>query len=206
MDEPDVLKKIADLPRDWHKAGTVTRKTLEGIFRHSVRLDHIKATAETGSGKTTLLFSHLSGDHYVFAKDDGTRSIRAVEESDLFIADHVTIVEGPTQMTLPQYSLPDELSIALIDGPHAYPFPDLEYFYFYPRIIRGGLLLVDDIQIPSITRMFDIIKACDMFELIDTIDHMAFFERTDADCIDPFKDGWWNQGYNRAHYEKMTKG
>ena len=34
----------------------------------------------------------------------------------------------------------------LIDGPHGYPFPEIEYFYFYPRLKPGALLVVDDIR------------------------------------------------------------
>jgi len=60
---------------------------------------------------------------------------------------------------LPKYNFQAKVQIALIDRPHGYPFPDLEYFYFYPLIETGGLLLVDDIKIPTISRMFEIIAS-----------------------------------------------
>jgi len=92
-----------------------------------------------------------------------------------------------------------------MDGPHAYPFPDLEYYYFYQNLAQGGLFLLDDIQIPSIQRMFEIIKADDMFELLEVLDNkMAFFRRTDSQLFNPYLDNWWLQGYNRHHYEKIT--
>ena len=50
------------------------------------------------------------------------------------------------------------IDIVLIDGPHAYPFPDLEYYYFYPHIVTGGLLIIDAINIPSIRNMAEVIK------------------------------------------------
>jgi hypothetical protein len=46
----------------------------------------------------------------------------------------------------------------LLDGPHGYPFPDMEYYFFYPHIKPRGHLVIDDIQIPSIGRMTDILQ------------------------------------------------
>ena len=152
-----------------------------------------------------MLFSHLSENHLVFAFDEGDRSISAVKQSELFKAENVTFIEGSTQKTLPQYNFTKKFQLALIDGPHGYPFPDLEYYYFYPNIVKGGLLLVDDIQIPTIHRMFEIIKAEDMFRLLTVVDNMAFFRRTDSPLINPFRDDWWLQGYNRSHIERLQK-
>ena len=88
--------------------------------------------------------------------------------------------------------------------PHGYPFPDIEYYYFYPILQEGDLLLVDDIKIPSIRRMSDIIAAGDMFKLVDIIDNnLSIFRRTEAFLIDPQSDSWWLQGYNREHYEEI---
>lgn len=202
----ELIDKIEELPSDWHGSGTVSARGLRAIAKHAASIGPIRHSVETGSGMTTLLFSHLSEDHRVFALD-GANSISQVRNSPLFRSQNVTYVEGPTQVTLPSYVFPRNVQIALIDGPHGYPFPDLEYFYVYPIIEPGGLLLVDDIPIPSIARMFEIIKADDMFELVDIVDdNMAFFRRTSAAMIDPHSDSWWLQGYNRAHFQKWVKG
>jgi hypothetical protein len=108
----------------------------------------------------------------------------------------VKFIEGPTQKTLPNYIFNHKLQIVLIDGPHGYPFPELEYFFFYPNIEKNGLLLIDDIQIPTIRNMFKILKADDMWKLLDVIDDFAIFQRTEAPLIDPYSDSWWLQGYN----------
>jgi hypothetical protein len=205
-DIAELIDRIVALPSDWHGAGTMGRSSLTAIARHAERIGPIRQSVETGSGKSTLLFSHLSSDHRVFAVDAGA-SISQVRSSPLFRAANVTYIEGPTQITLPQYRFSQKLQIALIDGPHGYPFPDLEYYYFYPVIERGGLLLIDDLPIPSIGRMFDIIKSDDMFELVEVVeDQLAIFSRTDAPLIDPQSDSWWLQGYNRQFYEKVLKG
>jgi hypothetical protein len=89
---------------------------------------------------------------------------------------------------------------------HGYPFPDLEYYYFYPLLQKVGLLLVDDIQIPSIGRMFEILKRCGMFALSEVVKkNLAIFKRTQAPVIDPQSDSWWLQGYNKAYYEDMVR-
>jgi hypothetical protein len=196
----NILDQIALLPPDWHGAGTMSGTVLRAVARHAERVGQIHHSAETGSGTTTLVFSQLSEDHTVFALDCGS-SISRVKNSELFNAKTVTYVEGPSQVTLPKHVFKDKLQMALIDGPHAYPFPDLEYYYFYPHICDGGLLLIDDINIPTIERMFEIIKSDDMFQLVEVVENTAFFRRTAAPSIDPLGDDWWLQGFNRSHYE-----
>ncbi len=85
----------------------------------------------------------------------------------------------------------------LIDGPHGFPFPDLEYYYFYPHLKTGGLLVIDDIQIPTIGRLAEFISEDAMFSEVECIGSTAVFRRTDAPVFDPFSDGWWLQDYNR---------
>jgi hypothetical protein len=199
-DVESIVKRIASLPPDWHGAGTMSATVIQTMARHAEQIGQIQHSAETGSGKTTLLFSQLSEDHTVFALDCGG-SVNRVKNSALFNPKTVTYIEGPSQVTLPSHVFKDKLQIALIDGPHAYPFPDLEYYYFYPHICEGGLLLIDDINIPTIDRMFEIIKADEMFELIEIVESTAFFRRTAAPLIDPLGDDWQLQGFNRSFHE-----
>ena len=202
----ELIQQISELPPKWHGAGSVDVDELLAIARYAEAIGPIRHSVETGSGKSTLLFSHLSANHRAFAVDAGD-SISQVRRSPLFRSETVTYVEGPTQVTLPSYVFSDTVQIALIDGPHGYPFPDLEYYYFYPIIDPGGLLLVDDILIPSIRRMFEIIRADEMFELLEVVSsNMAIFRRTSAPRIDPQGDGWWLQGYNRPYFETIQKG
>jgi len=197
-----LVESIAALPHDWHAAGSVSMPVLAAMVRHAGG-GPVRRSVETGSGKTTLLLSHLSQAHTVFAVDAG-RSISQVRESALFNAATTTFVEGPTQRTLPAHTFAHPHQLALIDGPHGYPFPDLEYYFLYPTIERGGILIVDDLRIPSIGRMYDIIRADEMFELVQVIeDNTAFFRRTAAPLIHPESDSWWLQGFNRSYYDEI---
>ena len=196
MEIERILKDVSGLPSNWHGAGSLQERVLRAIVRHGLA-QQPRITAETGSGKSTLLFSHLSPRHLVFAMDDGNGSVERVRESELLHPGTVEFVEGPTQRTIPAAELPDALDIVMLDGPHGYPFPDLEYYYFYPRIPEGGLLIVDDIDIPTIHNLFRFLKKDAMFDLLEVVHTTAFFRRTGAPTFDPLADGWWNQAYNR---------
>lgn len=153
-------------------------------------------SAETGTGASTLIFSHLSEAHTAFAVDTD-QSIACVRRHPLLKRQATVFVDGPTQKTLPLQAFRDPLQAVLIDGPHAFPFPELEYFYLYPHIEQGGLLAIDDIHIPSIQNLFRFLRQDDMFRLEEVCGRAAFFRRTAAPTFDPWDDGWWLQRFNR---------
>lgn len=189
----DIRTEIARLPAGWHGSGTVGSAVLDALQRRAPRGG---ASMETGTGLTTLLLSHLSATHLVFTKDDegDGDSLAAVRSSPL-LGDGVTFVVGPTQRTVPGHEF-GPLDLAILDGPHAYPFPDLEYWAVYPHIKVGGLLVVDDVQIPTINNLFRFLRVDAMWELLDLVETTAFFRRTTAPTFNPFGDGWHDQGYN----------
>lgn len=123
--------------------------------------------------------------------------------SSLLRADHVCWIEGPTQLTLPTYQFQHKIQAALIDGPHGYPFPDLEYYYLYQHLETGALLIIDDIQIATIHNLFEFLKQEQMFSLDEVVDTTAFFTRTDVPTFCPIGDGWWEQGYNKTPLTKV---
>jgi hypothetical protein len=196
-----VLAEICALGNDWHGAGTVSDGALQAMLERSPR--PLARSAETGTGRSTLLLSNLSGRHVVFTKDDrgDGDSLDRVRSSPLFISTDVDFVIGPTQLTMPSYTFAGDLDLAFIDGPHGFPFPALEYYYLYPRLCTGGLLIIDDVHIPSINFMFRFLARDDMWRLDEVVGNTAFFSRTDAPTFDPLGDGWWLQGYNKSAFE-----
>lgn len=192
-----ILDEILAVNEGLHDCGTFTPSALAALAAHLVKRD-IQYSAETGSGSSTLLFSHCSDLHTVFSIDSGGGSVANVKASPLLRADHVIWVEGPTQLTLPTYRFTHQLQAVLIDGPHGYPFPDLEYYYLYQYLETGSLLIVDDVQIPTIHNLFEFLKQDRMFVLNEVVDTTAFFTRTDARTFCPIGDGWWEQGYNKT--------
>ena len=191
---PDLLAALSALPADWHGAGCLEMPNLEALARHASSRT-IRRSVETGAGKSTLLLSHLSEHHTVFALDAGQSLTRAAD-SFLLRKDRVEFVDGPSQQTLQRHTFTEPLQLVFLDGPHGYPFPDMEYWKLYPHLAPGGLLVVDDIHIPTIRHLFDFIREDAMFRLLETVGKTAFFERTAVEAFSPVEDGWWLQNYN----------
>ena len=197
-----IIDDIIESSERLHLCGTFGHSALAALAQHLSKRT-IKHSAETGSGASTLLFSHSSENHTVFSIDSGGGSVVNVKASPLLRGERVNWIEGPTQLTLPTYRFQHKLQAALIDGPHAYPFPDLEYYYLYQHLEPGALLIVDDIQIPTIHNLFDFLRRDSMFVLDDVVDTTAFFTRTDAPTFSPIGDSWWEQEYNKAPSSKV---
>src|SRR6185436_9943490 len=195
-----VLKGLAALPEDWHAAGCLEMPNLEGLARHA-STRKIRRSVETGTGKSTLLLSHLSEHHLCFSLDDAKslgdgHSLERASGSSLLKPGVVEFVVGPTQRTLMAHTFSEPLQLVFIDGPHGYPFPDLEYFKLYPHLETGGLLVVDDIHIPTIRNLFNFLREDPMWCLLETVGKTAFFERTSAPTFSTTGDGWWLQPFN----------
>ena len=167
----EVTDDIAKLPTAWHMAGSISVAVLRAIERHAAELGPLTSSVETGCGKSTLLLSHLSQHHVVFTmgNPDNDDSHLKVLGSPLLNSNTVEWVYGPTQRTLPAYHFPEHIQLALIDGPHGYPFPQMEYWALYPHLCTGALLVVDDIQIPTIHQLFLFLKEDAMFSLTDRV-------------------------------------
>jgi hypothetical protein len=191
----EIRRRIEEIAPSLHTAGTFSARAFHAIARHA-RKRRILHSVETGSGASTLLLSHLSAQHTVFALDGGSGSIANVRRSPLLRPDVVTFVEGPTQTTLPLYRFTNRLQVVLIDGPHGFPFPEMEYYHLYPHLDPGALLIVDDIDIRSVHNLFEFLRRDAMFTLDEVVQTTAFFTRTDAPVFDPLGDGWWTQHYN----------
>lgn len=195
-----ILDAVRALPPDWNAHGSFHRSVLDRLFFHALPR-RAGVSAETGVGKSTLILANLFSHHTVFAKDDtgDGDSLGQVRGSDLLPAGRVDFVLGPTQLTLPHHVFETPFHFVLIDGPHGYPFPELEYYFFYPHVAPGGMLVIDDIHIPTIRHMFKVLRRDEMWRLVDVERTTAFFERTDAPLFDPTGDGWWLQAYNLRH-------
>lgn len=190
----EVLDDLLRVQAVLHGAGTMSGDALRAIARHASSR-RVRRSVETGCGATTLLLSHLSEHHTVFALDIGG-SVANVRRSPLLRQGGVLFVEGPSQRMLPQHHFDEKLQLAVIDGPHAYPFPDLEYYFLYPHLEAGGLLVLDDIHIRSINNLFHFVRSDEMFRLDEVVRTTAFFTRTDAPTFDPMGDCWDQQRYN----------
>lgn len=206
-DLTEILQAIVALPADWHQAGSLSPAVLAAIVRYCSKMK-ITQSVETGCGKSTLLFSHLSSKHLVFTKGSGDDTLAKVLASPLLNRDSVKFLEGPTQRTLAAHTIDGPVQVALLDGPHGYPFPDLEYYHIYPGLERGALLMIDDINIPTVNHLFRFVASDEMFSLLAVVGKTAFFQRSDAPTFDPLGDGWWLQNVNKTtiQFDSLVPG
>ncbi len=187
MDDPGLIARAAAFrPWDAMAPAALTAILRRGPFRF---------TAETGCGGSTIVLSHASERHVAFAIEGADRTITGLRESDALRDERVTFVEGETKRTLPRFDFDAQLDLALLDGPHAYPLPQIEFAYLFPPIRVGGWLVIDDIQIPSVHELFGFLKKEPSVVLEEVAVRTAFFRRTEA--LDPGPDGWTAQGINR---------
>jgi hypothetical protein len=107
----------------------------------------------------------------------------------------VVFIEGETRRTLPLHSFEGPLDFALLDGPHAYPLPQLEFAYLFPQVRVGGWVALDDIQIPSVYELVRFLRLESSMVLEEVAVRTAFFRKIRECGLGP--DGWQHQGMNR---------
>jgi hypothetical protein len=154
-----------------------------------------KSSAETGCGGSTVVLSHASERHIAFAIEGRVRTVTELRKHSDLRPGIVTFVEGETRDTLPRYRFETQLDLALLDGPHAYPLPQIEFSYLFPWIRQGGWLVVDDIQIPSVFELFGFLRKESSVVLEEVVVRTAFFRRVGA--LEHSPDDWALQGINR---------
>ncbi len=115
--------QILDTSRSLHSSGSMSAPALLSPARNLCSRD-IERSAETGTRASTPLLSHISHRHDGFTVNSDL-SMSRVLESPLLNRSTVRFVEGPTQRTLPEHQFDGALQAVVIDGPHAYPFPEL---------------------------------------------------------------------------------
>lgn len=206
MKKPEALERIRALDDDFHEAGIFDPEALDYLIDRA-QTRSIRHSAETGCGVSTLAMSWLSADHSVFTlshygEEIPSRSYTNVRDSELLNPGVVSFELGPVQSTLPRHEFRHQFDLVIIDGPHGFPFPQLEYYYFYPQIVAGGLLVVDDIHIPTVRWLHEFLCDDDMFKLQRRIGNTSFFQRTEYETFNPLGDDWWKQGYNRKRFRK----
>lgn len=160
-----------------------------------LRRGPFRSTAETGCGGSTIVLSHASERHVAFAIEGEYRTIADLRGNDDLRRENVVFVEGETKDTLPGYRFESDIDLALLDGPHAYPMPQIEFGYLFPRVKVGGWLVMDDIQIPSVYQLFEFLKRESSVQLEEVAVRTAFFRRIKA--LESGPDGWERQGLNR---------
>ncbi len=184
-----------------HRSGTLSAgplKRIEDLLATGFDGAPIR-TAETGCGASTVLFAHYSSEHHSYTLDDTAHpnsSVNYARKFHSFDDEKVKWHFGPTQRTLIAEPPTGKFDMVLLDGLHGYPWPEFEYSFFYRLLKQDGILILDDIHIPSIRNMFTFLAEDDMFYLDSVVYMTAFFRRSDIPLFLPDGDNWVTQRYN----------
>lgn len=193
------VKRIIDeVSPFFHASGSLYPDVLWKLFEEHQDA-RARVSVETGCGLSTLLLSNLSERHTAFTLPLGD-SLQNTQAHPYLRPETTKFVIGPSQVMVPKWQFSEPLDFALIDGPHAFPFPDLEYYFLYPHIRTGGVLVIDDIHIPTIHRLYEFLRDDEMWEHRGDARTTAFFRRTASPVFDPLGDNWPGQKYNRRRF------
>ncbi len=198
-----LAKSMADQSADQSNAGLIARAlqfhpwdAMAPTALHAIATrGPFQFSAETGCGGSTILLSRLSQHHTAFAIEGVDRTITGLRDHPDFRHETVRFIEGETMRTIPSCSFESPLDFVLLDGPHAYPLPQLEFAYLFPHIRVGGWIALDDIQIPSVHQLFQFLRGEPSLVLDEVALRTAFFRKTGESNLGP--DGWQHQRMNR---------
>lgn len=146
-------------------------------------------TLETGLGLSTALFGALGTDHTCV-----TPSSAEVERLRRYCAargvplERVTFAVGSSTEVLPTLA-PDPLDVVLIDGSHGFPVPVLDWYYAGGRLRRGGLLVVDDVDLPAVGLLVGFLDADPRWERVaGTAKWRAYERRSEGTLAEEWVD------------------
>lgn len=115
-------------------------------------------TLETGSGISTLVFAMRGSRHIaVTPSADEVANIQSYAVANQIRLDHVEFVVEPSDRYLPRCQAAD-LDLVLIDGKHAFPWPILDWFFTADKLKAGGLVVLDDLQMSSVSILGDFLS------------------------------------------------
>jgi precorrin-6B methylase 2 len=184
--------ELVERASQFHPWDAMAPAALEGILKRGP----FRRTAETGCGGSTVVLSQISEQHTAFAIEGEQRTITGLRNWSGFRGERVTFVEGESRNTVPGWRPEGELDLVLLDGPHAYPMPQVEFAYLFRWLRVGGWLVMDDVQIPSVYELFRFLEREPGVVLEEVVVRTAFFRRLAIG--QNVADGWESQAMNRG--------
>ena len=177
------------------------------------------STLETGCGHTTVVFSIADTKHTCITPDQGEAKLVKEYCAKLALKNNITFLIESSDTALPckvikptglekfykylirwfglgNELIPSELDHILIDGAHRFPFPIIDWHYTAPKLKLGGILSVDDFNMPSVRILYDFLCIEEEWELIEVIHNTAFFRKLREPST---TDDWLHQKINLTY-------
>ena len=116
-------------------------------------------TLETGAGLSTVLFAALGAEHVCITPSaDEAARITAYCADRGIDGSRIRFILEPSDRALPRLE-GDPLDLVFVDGAHGFPMPAVDWLYAGRRLRRGGVLVMDDTNLPAVRLVAEYLDA-----------------------------------------------
>lgn len=147
-------------------------------------------TLETGCGLSTALLGLIGSSHtsVVAYASEAERLLKHMQEQSI-PTDSVTFAHGWSDEVLPRME-PTPLDLVFIDGGHGFPTPILDWYYAGGRLRVGGLLILDDVSLPAVALLVDVLKQDPRWRTVEGDGKWLALERLAGGSL---REDWFRQ-------------
>ena len=154
-------------------------------------------TLETGCGLSTVLFAALGADHVCCTpgSEERARLLDHCREHGIDTA-HLEFRLGSSHETLPVLAGEGRVfDVFLVDGGHGFPLPVVDWFHGAALLRRGGLLVVDDVDLPAVRVLVQFLDRDPRWVPVQRTAKWVAYRR---DCEGALAEDWTAQPFHRT--------
>jgi SAM-dependent methyltransferase len=134
-------------------------------------------TIETGLGISTVLFALRGANHVCISPAPReVDHLRAYCEKRSISLERVTFRLGFSQDVLPAMTA-TPVDLVLVDGCHGFPAPIVDWYYACRTLKQGGIVVLDDVVLPSVQLLDEILQHDPRWAAMDRGDNWAAYRR-----------------------------
>ena len=149
-------------------------------------------TLETGCGVSTVLLGRWSAEHVCVVLDSA--EVRACRRylDERGLAERVVFEVGPSDEVLPRLT-GAPLDLVFVDGGHAFPMALLDWYYGAGRLRQGGVVVIDDLQLPHVRLgLIEFLEADPRWERVESTGKWAAYRRLTTGGL---REEWRDQAF-----------
>jgi len=165
----------------WNTGGFNPRH-LQVVFDHLVaHAPANPAIVETGAGNSTLTFLHLDPRRLVAIAPAADLRDRILDycQSHGLDSSGLDFRVDRSELVLPPLAFDGAVfDVALIDGGHGWPTVFVDFCYMSMMLRRGGILVLDDLQIHSVAELSRLLAEQPEFELAEDLGKLQLWHKT----------------------------
>lgn len=158
-------------------------------------------TMEVGAGVSTVLLAAWGCEHLCVVASEYEADVCKQYLTDRgYSIDNLSFAIGSSANVLPELDAGPR-DLYFIDGCHGFPYPVIDWFYGARWLREGGVLIVDDMQLPPVARFLgDYLDADPRWDRLVTGRSWAAYERLSEG---PLGEEWPEQGFLGPIYNDL---